>query len=293
LIPILSIVIPNHNYGGFLPRLFRCLAEQTADLGQMEVIFVDDGSTDDSVPLARTLGSTLGCARFQSLQAGGKGHPGPVRNKGFAVARGPLLWYLDADDLVAPTFLQSCLDVFASSPETDLVYTAQYQLWNGREHPLPDADAPIILPKATPALLTWQNVLTSPAMFRRKVWQSSSGFRTNTLYEDWDFWLQAACNGFAFSRIKSPLFYYCRHESSFSHKAERTDATAKAQIVRNNPAAFHPIVRKWAEVVRSEACPMDTFPRGIIPLPKDALAALDTHVQQATPPSFAQAGCQT
>lgn len=268
----LSIIIPNHNYGHFLPRLFHSLKQQTMPLDCTEIIFVDDASTDHSVVIANQLGAEMRCSRFLQTQAGGKGKPGPVRNKGFSYATGELLFTIDADDLIAPSFLESCVATLDAHTEVDLVYTEQNQVSDTDE-----ADAEfttvhgISLPQATAPLLSWQNVVTSPAVFRRDVWKQSNGFRSNTTYEDWDFWVQAAANGFRFLLLKEPLFYYCKHQFSYSQTAVLEDAHAKARIVLNTPGMFHPLVRLWAADVVSGKSGTDSYPRGIIPLREDLL----------------------
>ncbi|UZP67872.1 glycosyltransferase [Desulfovibrio mangrovi] len=272
LSPELSIVITNHNYGAYLPRLFDALRHQSRPLGNTEIILVDDGSSDDSMTIAEELGKDLDCGRFVLLQAGGKGHPAPVRNKGLARAKGALLFTIDADDLIAPEFLQACCSVLLSRPEIDLVYTAQQVVFESEEGAQPQT---ILLPCATPLLLSWQNVVTSPAVFRRRVWEQSQGFRSNTKYEDWDFWAQAAVKNFRFERVEQPLFTYCKHGGSFTGQAVADDAAAKAFIVQNNPGLFHVSVRKWAAHVMA-GDQIEHFPRGIIPLPQDAMAILAT-----------------
>jgi glycosyltransferase involved in cell wall biosynthesis len=281
----LSIIITNHNYGTYLPRLFDALNRQTHPLDDTEIILVDDGSTDDSVSTAEALGKDLPCARFMLLQAGGKGHPAPVRNKGLARAKGALLFAMDADDLIDAEFLRACREMLDYRPSVDLVYTAQKIVHeDGRIPP-----QTILLPCATPHLLSWQNVVTSPAVFRRTVWEKSQGFRSDTMYEDWDFWVQAAAAGFRFGRIESALFTYWKHGASFTSHAVENDRISKVRIVADNPALFHISVRKWASLVLAGHT-VEPFPRGIIPLPQDAMALLANHTRSTMTDSTGPTG---
>ena len=279
----LSIIITNYNYDQYLPRLFESLSLQTRPLSDMEIIFVDDASTDNSIHIAEKHLCSLHCAMWHILQAGGRRHPAAVRNKGFANAKGKFLFYLDADDFLAPDFFNACLSTLKQSPQADLAYTAQIQ-WIAPESSIESKEKTlhkvriedgvtrlIKLPPASPALLSWQNVVTSPAIFRRQVWEQSRGFQTNTVYEDWDFWVQAVANKFSFACVDAPLYYYRVHQNGFFDAAIPQDAKAKAQIVANSPAFFHPAVRKWSKEILHDL-PIETFPRGIIPLPQDAIA---------------------
>ncbi len=259
--PRLSIIVPNYNYGRFFARLGTSLANQVLGLDIFELILVDDGSTDDSLQQAGELGN-LPFARVEVVELEHTGKPGPVRNAGLKLARGQYLTCLDPDDLPAPEWLASCLCELDGHPEKHLAYTdyTHVEAGNCRE---------VRLPEFNPALLANQNILPPAAVFRREVWEASDGFRANTTYEDWDFWIQAADNGFAGSHLDRLLFAHMVHGDNFSFAACRDDAKAKAAIVLNNPGFFPAGVRHWANgVVQGEPW-AHAFPRGIIPLLED------------------------
>ena len=85
-----SVVIPCHNYGRFLPQTLACVFEQTYAAEQ--IIVVDDGSSDDSSLVAA---SFPGVTVIRQARQGIAG----ARNAGAAVATGDLIAFLDADDL--------------------------------------------------------------------------------------------------------------------------------------------------------------------------------------------------
>lgn len=255
--PVLSIVVPNHNYGRYLPRLAASLAGQQGGLDAVELILVDDGSTDDSRREAAAL-AALPLAGFSALWLEHHGHPGPVRNAGFARARGGLLLCLDPDDIPGPDYLAACLDALAQRPDAHLVYTDYTHIEHGstRDIPLPDFD---------PRLLRVQNILPPATVIRRTVWEASDGYRVNTTYEDWDFWVQAAARGFNFLRVPGPRFGHPMHGANLSYAAREDDAHAKAAIVLNNASFFPARVRHWADAVMTGQRWADPGPRGIIP----------------------------
>lgn len=78
--PILSIVIPNHDYSRFFARCFNSLATQTRPLSDVEIIFVDDESGDDSLERVAEWAERLDCERFVIEPLTRQGRPGPVRN---------------------------------------------------------------------------------------------------------------------------------------------------------------------------------------------------------------------
>jgi len=260
--PLVSIVVSNYEYGRFLPQFFRCLAAQTFGLSRVELVVVDDGSSDDSVHTARTLGAALGLARFRVIPLRHQGHPGPVRNAGLRAARGRYLLCLDPDDCVEPGFLARTVAALEATPHVALAYTDYLE--NG-----PAGSRTVVLPEFDSGLLRTQNVLTLATLMRREVFEASRGFSAATAYEDWDFWVQAAANGFCGVRVPSPLFCYNHHRANFSWKARLADGRAKACIVRDNKYYFDPEVLAWARALLNGEPWAVSFKRGLIPRAED------------------------
>lgn len=260
--PLVSIVISNYEYGHYLPALFKCLAVQTLGLSQVEVLVVDDGSSDDSVATARALGAALGLARFKVIGLRHQGRPGPVRNVGLAASRGRYLLCLDPDDTLEPGFLSRTVAALDTTPAAALAYTDYLEAGS-------HGVRTVSLPDFSTDLLRTQNTLTLATLMRREVFESSRGFSAETAYEDWDFWIQAAHNGFTGVRVPMPLFRYNHHGSNFSWKARLVDGRAKARIVVDNKYFFEPEVVGWARaLLRGEAWAVP-FKRGLIPRAHD------------------------
>lgn len=91
----LSVVVPIFNVEAYLEQALASVAQQT--LRDLEVIMVDDGSTDGSAAIAKSF--VAKDPRFQLLQQENQGQ-GPARNLGVRHATGDYLAFLDADDLV-------------------------------------------------------------------------------------------------------------------------------------------------------------------------------------------------
>jgi glycosyltransferase involved in cell wall biosynthesis len=272
--PILSIIVPNHNYGRYLPRLAASLANQTWGLGAAELILVDDGSTDDSRQAAASLGK-LPLAGYTALWLDHCGRPGPVRNAGFAHARGELILCLDPDDFPGDDYLAACITALERMPEAHLAYTDYTHVEENRA-------TDIALPDFDPDLLRTQNILPPAAVIRRRVWEASQGYRDNTAYEDWDFWVQAAAGGFGLVRVAGARFAHLMHGGNFSYTARRDDGRAKAAIVLNNPGFFPAAVRHWAAELMAGAAWAAPGPRGIIPTRPIVTALLERAAAQET-----------
>jgi len=123
--PDVTVVIPVHDGARFLAEALESVARQCLDL---EVVVVDDGSTDRSGEIARDLGATV-------LRQEQRGH-GPARNAGIAASRAPLIVFLDADDLIPPYGLAVQVEHLATHRETvGVIGMQEYVVLDGA--PLP------------------------------------------------------------------------------------------------------------------------------------------------------------
>lgn len=265
--PSVSIIIPNYNYGHFADQFFTALCAQTMPLSDIEIIFVDDGSDDDSIERAQKWSQRIQCHRFAIETPPRIGKPGPVRNHGLSMAKGNYLLTLDPDDIIHPDFIKNGTDLLNSDATIDLVYTDYREIH-------PNSIHEIQLPKYTPAQLRTQNPLPPTALYRRKLWDAGIRYRDNTAYEDWDYWIQCAMKKAQFTHLPQTLYDYRRHDSSYSKYAIPQDGPAKAQIVLNNPDFFHHFVIGWAQDFFRGRLHAQPFRRGYIPGPNDVQALL-------------------
>ncbi|HEY1758092.1 MAG TPA: glycosyltransferase [Bryobacteraceae bacterium] len=106
--PSIAVITPVRNGMAHLQETIECvMAQQYAPL---EMIVVDDGSTDGSGALARSLGSC------RVLETPGIG-PAGARNLGIRASNSDLLMFLDADDLLGPSVFQSSVEALLGAPE--------------------------------------------------------------------------------------------------------------------------------------------------------------------------------
>lgn len=99
--PLVSVIIPVYNAAKYLRETLDCVCRQT--LRQIEIICVDDGSTDESLSILQEYAAQDG--RVRILQQKNQ-YAGVARNNGMTVARGKYLSFLDADDLFEPDMLE-------------------------------------------------------------------------------------------------------------------------------------------------------------------------------------------
>jgi glycosyltransferase involved in cell wall biosynthesis len=112
--PLVTVVIPVYNCARYLGEALGSVFNQTYD--RMQVIVVDDGSTDGSSEVAARFGSAVQLCRQPRLG------PGTARNHGVERASGEFIAFLDADDLWPREKLAHQLAPFECQPELDIVF---------------------------------------------------------------------------------------------------------------------------------------------------------------------------
>ncbi|MBD1580964.1 glycosyltransferase family 2 protein [Pseudoalteromonas sp. S16_S37] len=122
----ISVVIPLYNKARFVSRALESIFAQTKQ--PLEVIVIDDGSSDDGVEVVeRLFGDKVRLIK----------HPknlgvSQARNSGILEASGEFIAFLDADDYWLPQFLETIESLYRSNPEGSVFFTA-YQFYNGDE----------------------------------------------------------------------------------------------------------------------------------------------------------------
>jgi len=114
--PAVSVVVPVYDVEDYLEEALRSVLDQS--LADIEVICVDDGSTDGSAAILDRLAEADG--RLRVIRQENRGL-GAARNAGARAARGDRLYFFDSDDLLAPGALTRLVEV-AAGTQADIVY---------------------------------------------------------------------------------------------------------------------------------------------------------------------------
>jgi glycosyltransferase involved in cell wall biosynthesis len=124
--PLLSVVIPTWNRAQLVCEAVDSALSQRP--GEVEVIVVDDASTDDTAGvLARRFGFRVHLLRLPERRG-----PGAARNVGALMASGEFLSFLDSDDVWLPGKLDAELSVLASFPNADAVVSDSQDFLEGQ-----------------------------------------------------------------------------------------------------------------------------------------------------------------
>jgi len=112
--PLITVIIGAYNAERYLAEAIESVLAQTHP--NLELIVVDDGSTDRTGEIAESYGEPVRCIRQRN------GGMAASRNRAIPEARGDYLAFLDADDRFPPDKLERQLAVFEAQPELDIVY---------------------------------------------------------------------------------------------------------------------------------------------------------------------------
>jgi glycosyltransferase involved in cell wall biosynthesis len=180
--PLVSVIIPNYNYGRYLRQTLESVFSQTYK--HLEVVVVDDGSKDDSEIIVK---SYSGRVRFVQQKNQGVS---AARNRGVKESTGELIAFLDADDLWLPTKLEKQIQRMVQDPAIGLVHCAFQEIdasgkplevflegmegWVSREMLL--FERPVVLATGSTGLV------------RRTTFENVGGFDVKLCTSaDWDF----------------------------------------------------------------------------------------------------------
>ena len=113
---MISVIIPAYNSAAYLPETLHSIVSQSVK--DVEVIVIDDGSTDDTAAVAAAFGNTV-----RSIRVDHSGGPARPRNTGIQAARGELIALFDGDDIMLPGKLEEQQAFLADHPDIPLVFT--------------------------------------------------------------------------------------------------------------------------------------------------------------------------
>lgn len=239
LSPTVSVIIPSYNYADYLPDTLQSILAQSYQ--DYEIILIDDGSTDDTRKVCQRLLKAYPDAPLCVIHQQNTGQPAFPRNRGIEMARGQYILCLDADDKIAPQFLEECVAVLDRHPRYSIAYPRlkeigdSHNLWRGFEY--------------NPETLIHWNFIPTASVFRREAWLDVGGYATNVRgHEDWDFWIACAEKGHFGVLVDPATFYYRVHSNSLLDQTETLEKRAllKSQLMLNHETLYSAQQLDWA-----------------------------------------------
>ncbi|WP_456406408.1 glycosyltransferase family 2 protein [Thiolapillus sp.] len=224
-----SVVIPNYNYAPHIGAALDSVLAQS--IQPLEIIVVDDGSTDDSIQVVRSYGDKVHLIEQKNQ------HVSAARNTGIKAATGNWIALLDSDDLWHPRKLEFQIKALTENPDWAFVASCPDET---DDFPQAfDAD----LQPATHAIdirdfITKNQMSSSDALIKASCFEKAGMFDTSLKSaEDRDMWhrLTKLYKG---GQVELPLYQYRKHPFQLNRNIELAIETRKTVIRRlfdNNP----------------------------------------------------------
>lgn len=224
-----SVIVPAYNATATLERAVGSVSGCPLG-GELEVIVVDDGSTDGTVDVARRLAAAD--ERVRVLQHAGSANRGTSasRNLALRAARGQLVAFLDADDWYLPNRFARCIETLRTRPDVDgTIESASVELDSPEERRWWGAGNVVGLAARSDAdlidsLCFGQSFPISGLTIRRDVFGRSGVFNESLARsEDVELWIRVACVARLQVLEGDPVAVYRRHPGNRSRAARRDE----------------------------------------------------------------------
>ncbi|MDP2832083.1 MAG: glycosyltransferase [Pseudomonadota bacterium] len=233
---LISVVMPCFNAAPFVAEAIESVMGQS--YGNVELIVVDDGSSDASVDIVNRLRQAHpGRIQFLNQQHAG---PYPARNLGAKSARGSFLAFLDADDWWTSDCLEKLHAALEAAPEAALSYCGWQNvgLQEGRDQPYvpPDYELEDKAARFLQAAAPWP---IHAALVRREVFGAVGGFDLQMqTCMDYDLWLRIGVAR-TIKRVPEVMAFYRHHKTgqitSTQWRQARNTWLVKRKFLREHP----------------------------------------------------------
>jgi glycosyltransferase involved in cell wall biosynthesis len=237
LVPEVSVIIPVFNCETYIGDCLTSVTGQSED--DIEIIVIDDGSTDRSLDLVKQAASRD--TRIRMFAQTRSGYPAIARNFGLSKATGRLIAFLDADDVYHADKIKKAVSVFEAFPAVDLVshdwkfiypegqhsetdsHFGRSGLIRGAADYLENCDNSVYVCREdfyTFASVRYSPFHTSSITFRRKLLDSTSTWFRKEMHprEDVEFWLRLTKNR-RVALVNEVLSYYRKIPGSLTCNA--------------------------------------------------------------------------
>ncbi len=213
--PDVSVIIPCYNQGHFLQESVASVLEACGR--NVEIIIIDDGSTDESTQRYLSEAKALAPLSIRTIRQERKGLSA-VRNRGIELAIGRFIQFLDADDLLAPGKIDLQITHLDLAPQID-ISVCNFLLCDSQRSQFSKVGEAIAHSDFTldDFLYKWERGFAIPihcALFRRTVVESVKFKEELPAKEDWVFWTMQVLRGSKIAFLNVHGAFYRQHDQS-------------------------------------------------------------------------------
>ena len=216
--PLVSVIVPMYNASQTISETLDSILAST--YRPLEVVVVDDGSSDDSLAKA---------SAFENVRALQQAHKGVSAARNYAIreAHGEWILPVDADDTISPTYIENAVKAIRDD----------VRIVGCRAHYFGAKEGEWKLPEFSYELLARKNMIHVCSLFRKADWERVGGFCEEDIYrEDWDFWLSLMELGGRYVRLDEVGLHYRVQAGSRRSLAKQQKRIIIDAINRRHPA---------------------------------------------------------
>lgn len=195
--PLFSVIIPTYNRADLVMNTIRSICKQS--FRDFELIVIDDGSTDNTDELIKTIDDSR--IKYFKKSNGGVSS---ARNFGIQKSSGTFINFFDSDDLAYPNHLQAAWEFILKKPEAKVVLF-DFEWGDAERENVKEVLMRYDNPNA--AILKSNYPSTNCVFLHRSVFEKLRFNELLTIGEDWDFWLKTSVRfKFYLAQIKTSYF---------------------------------------------------------------------------------------
>lgn len=228
-----TVVIPCYNHGRFVRRAVQSALRQKGV--KVEVVVVDDGSTDDTS--GRACDACSG-PRVTVVHQKNAGLPAS-RNRGASMKKSKYLTFLDADDWLLPGGLATLCEAIEARQAAGTGSTVSHAY--GQQQMAELGKGVWRVADWDPVTLMVTNTQPVTCLVRRDQFNQVGGFDETMTdgYEDWDLWLRFASHGLEGVRVREPIYVWRRHSTdTMVHRAIAKHEQIYAKMIDSHRELF-------------------------------------------------------
>jgi len=200
-LPLISIIIPCFNSEDYISECIESVLSQ--NYNNLEIIVVDDGSTDDSINIVRA---------YKNVNLYIQKNSGAcvARNLGLAKSKGKYVKFLDSDDFLEPDTINKQVFLAEQLSDNEIVY-GDYYLFKNYQKTYVDVR---LEESNQTALLILRDILTSTPLHRKWMLDKIGGFDERFKNgQEWNLHVRLSSEGFLFHHQKLAIYNYRIHQS--------------------------------------------------------------------------------
>lgn len=239
--PLVSIITPSLNQGRYIEDTVQSVLSQTYD--NIEYIIMDGGSTDSTIDILRKYEKDN---RLKWLSNRDEGQYDAV-NRGFMMARGHILGWINSDDLYTKDTVQKIVDVFNDRPAIDIVYGKLRSFMAKRKH------------KRIMFTISFSNrwlkryCFTNPSVtfIKASLIQREGILIDNSIYTfgDWDWFLRMAETSKRFHYLPEILGYFRIHPASRIETMNRKRVRSERLMISQRHDIPMSYMHLWVDIL--------------------------------------------